>query len=184
MKMKFIEDNFDYNESDLFYIGYYEDKPYALAQDRKYIINYMENHRGLSKDEYIIMEDNLDNYEFAELMDLLIYESHGFYLPDRDIKIAMLSFQTMEVELEHAYFSLMNLSKIIGQLKTEDLSRDKLIDAADAISRLNLSKKKMKKMNRISFALCPVIYCDMQKYHNILRDYEDRIERRDAWYMD
>lgn len=180
MKMRFSE----YNDldSDIFYIGYYEDQPYAVAQEKKLIKNYMENHRMLDPEDYLIMEEEMDNYDLCEYRDLVIYEAYGFYLPDRDISIASISMQQMDVELEHAFFSLKNLSNLIGQLKNQEDARDKLIAAANAISKIAENEKNISKLNKYSFAEAPVVYCTMKDYHRILIDYEEKQERFNAWY--
>lgn len=183
MKIKKLnkKNRIDYDDNK-FYIGYYDDDAYIIAYDKMCIKNYMEVHRHLMPDEYLIMEDELDNYELMSQIELVVCECEGFYLPERDITIAQSQFLDMNVELERAYKNLTNLVRLIGQIDHCDKERDSLLNAANALANIYNNSKKMEKLNRISFAEHPIIYCDMIDYHRFLQEYEERKLSFNRWY--
>ena len=176
----------------LIYIGYltayhYSDPIVLCVGDRKDKVKYyLEEVRGLSKDEYYIREGTLDwesacslyedyiLYQYDEKVALFLTERDLDYLND-EIKNTIHGFEDLHSKLQDYIKFMKNVSKFYGMMPT--------IENASQVMQYQLgTMKNIKKISREIIRQSPVMSKNILEYLHYLGYMQESRELVEEFY--
>lgn len=166
----------NYYDETYLYIGYYKGKAYIAGYDKKLIKTYMEEYRQLKRDQYKIekiIPNNLQLLNFESIM-LTFYE--GFYLSAKDVFVISLHEVDISNKLKQLCQDSFSMCRLIGQIDNTDKYTKRLLDTCKMLSKLYYNKGFMSKLQDVSIANDPLIYCKMDDYISTMKTYDQLID--------
>lgn len=164
---------YNYYDEAYLYIAYYKNKAYIAGYDKKLVRVYMEEYRKLKRDQYRIermIPNNLQLLNFESIM-LTYYE--GFYLSAKDVLVISIHENDVSYRLKKLCQDNFDMCKLIGQMDNADKYTKRLLDTCKMLTKLYYNKKFMSKLQEISIANDPLIYCAMDDYIEYMKSQEE-----------
>ena len=168
------------DETHIVYIGYYVkyNKILCISTDKKMIINYMENHRGLLPDNYDIQKKELSDTEILiKYENYIISEYNGYYIPYIDQCIISIDTNSLYEDIWNTINGLKKITVLSSNVKK--ISKNDLNILIDSIGVLNSFIKKPKILNKINkeYSLTnSILFCDIEIYFskiNLFNEMKD-----------
>lgn len=157
----------------LVYMGYFNNKLYAISKDRKLVKYYMEGHRGLAKGNYEIREEEVSDTDMIlKYEDYVIEEYHNFYIPHIDSVIIDIHCSSLESEFQSVILSLKKFTILISHLKNTDSDVSILANAIKILLSYS-TNKKYKKLKKINVKSHQLLYCDIKTYRKYISNYNE-----------
>lgn len=170
-----------YDEDNRVFIAYYDDKPYAVGYNKKYVKMYMERYRKLKPEEYVLMEDELDDNSLKKYADVMLYEFEGLYLPDRDIIMIGVFCHDIPERIRNLCRELYLFGGMIGQINGSGKDIDLILKTLHMLMSYYGKEKKLKKMQKVDHLDNPIIYCSIDEYKKHLHAFEEYNENHESF---
>lgn len=169
-----------FNETHTVYIGYYVkyNKILCISTDKKMIINYMENHRGLSMDKYNIEKKDLSDTEILiKYENYIISEYNGYYIPYIDQCIISIDSNSLYEDIWDTINKLKKITILSSNVKkVSENDIDTLIDSIKVLDSFIKKPKILNKLNKEYGLTNSILFCDIDKYFtkiNLFNEMKD-----------
>ena len=161
----------------IIYIGYYVKSHQLLcvSTNKQLVINYMENHRGLtSKNYYIEKEKSTETEILLKFDKYVISEYNGYYIPNIDQCIIDIAANTLPENIITTIEQLKEITLLSSNVK--QVSKNDFETLVNSIKILNSFIKKSKIINKLNKEYCithSILFCDIDEYLKKLRIYRE-----------
>ena len=155
------------------YIARHNKNIIAISINKDMIKDYMENIRGLGKNEYDLDEIEVDNsYYYIEYEDFVLTKFYSFFIPLIDIRIIEMEYSGIDKDLEGLTNRLKYFSFLFNRIEDENALNHslELLKDIEAIASKN---KKMNKLNKAHYLNHPILSCNMNQYNSFIRRYNE-----------
>lgn len=167
----------NYLEDQEVYIAYYKDRVIAVSSDKELIHNYMESHRSLDRDQYIIKKEDIPDIDLiTKYDDYIITEFHGYHIPNIDQEIISIYSKSIDSELFNTIESLKHiiiLSTGVKQLSKKGEEIQSMVNTLKILNKIRNNDKLLKKLNKQENYVCSILYSNIDDYLDGIRRYQD-----------
>ena len=170
-------------ESHRIYFGYYYRGPNSktllgISKSKSIIKTYLENHRGLDSNEYLIEPDIISEDDLlVKYDDYLITEYGDYYIPNIDQSIIEIYSSSIDMEIVNTVNQLKHiviLSDGVKKISSEESQI--LIDAIKVLTNFKKKPKILTKLNKQYAITHSLLYCDIKEYLNTVSSYRSMVD--------
>lgn len=159
------------------YIGYYtkNHKMICVSINKQLVINYMENHRGLTSNRYYIEKEEVDDTDILlKYDDYVISDYNGYYIPNIDQCLISIDANALPEDIMNTIDHLKNIAILSSNVKK--IPEKDFESLINAIKVLNSFIKKSKVLNKLNREYClthSILFCDMEQYITKINNYKE-----------
>lgn len=172
------------------FFGYYTGihrRLICIAKEKDLVLNYLQNHRGLNKEDFEVEKEFLTDTEIiTNYENYIISEYSGYYIPYIDQLYIELHGRSLSDELREIVLQLhrvITLSKDVKKVPKEDVSI--LIKATKILVSFRGNSKILNKMTKNDQVYNSILYCPIREYISSISTLEEMMNMdqtyKDAW---
>lgn len=169
------------------YKGYYINRRneilIAVSNEKTLIENYFINHRMLHPSQFSIVKEYADDIDIVtKYSDYVISEYNGYYIPEIDQISIGVNSHTIDIEIENTINNIkdiISLSKNIKKVSKSEIGS--MIHTIEILSKMLKSKKILNKLNEESELSDPILFCNMEKYLELIKSYKEMRDMNRAY---
>lgn len=162
------------------YMGYYLQSPYnrtllAVSKEKDILKTYLEYHRGLPKDKYVIESEELTDIELlSKYENKVMVNWHNYFIPNIDAIIIDIYSKSIDVEITQVVSQLQKILLISKDIKKIPISdNDNIMKAMRTLNGFLRKPKIINKMAKLDAVNNSILFCDIQEYLQTVKSFED-----------
>ena len=164
------------------YIGYYFRSNYnkkilGVSKKKSVIKNYLENHRGLTPNQYLIVREEMNDIDLlAKYSDYIISSFMGYYIPEIDQCIIEIYSEDVNILIDNTIENLKRIYLLSENVKkVPEVESRMLLNTIKVLLHLK-SFRIIKKLKKQSTKSSPILFCNINEYLDYVRSYQDQRE--------
>ena len=165
------------------YFGYYyksqnQKTLLGISKNKSIMKNYLENHRGLNPNEYVIESERTSEGDIlVKYDDYLITEYGDYYIPNIDQTIIDLYSSSIDMEIVNTINQLKHIVILSTDIKKISIEESEiLVNAIKVLTRFRKKPKILNKLNKQYSITHSLLYCDIKEYLNSVSSYKSMVE--------